>query len=351
MARTARRARAPFVIGGESVAAGERRLVSLPLSALSNQTPMSVPVSVVHGRQDGPTLFVSGAIHGDEVTGVEICRQLLASRALAVARGTLLVVPIVNAFGFISHSRYLPDRRDLNRSFPGNMRGSLAAQLANLFMSEIVGRSTYGIDLHSAAIHRSNLPQIRVDKGDETALELARAFGAPIIVPSPYREGSLRQAARDKGVPVIVYEAGEGLRVDDLSVHVGMRGVLRVMAHLGMVRKLRERQRPEPVLSAGGRWVRAEESGLFRPFRDIGDQVRSGDRIGEIADPYGERQIDVRANCSGMIIGRANIPAVNQGDALFHIARVENAAGIGEHYDTLERQMGAEQMLDEDEII
>lgn len=351
MARRARSVRKPFVIGGESVAPGERRLVNLPLSALSNQTPMSVPVSVIHGRREGPTLFVSGAIHGDEVTGVAICRRLLASKALAVGAGTLLTVPIVNAFGFISHSRYLPDRRDLNRSFPGSGRGSLAAQLANLFLTEIVAPSDYGIDLHSAAIHRSNLPQIRVDSGDEASLELAKAFGAPIIVHSSLRAGSLRAAAGEKGVPVIVYEGGEGLRVDELSVNVGMRGVLRVLAHLGMLRRLRERDAAEPVVSTSSRWVRAEESGLFRPFLDIGDHVKAGDRIGLIADPYGEREIEIRASCSGMIIGRANIPAVNQGDALFHIAEVENASGIGEHYETLERHLDAEQMLDEDEII
>ncbi|MDP9415628.1 MAG: succinylglutamate desuccinylase/aspartoacylase family protein, partial [Pseudomonadota bacterium] len=174
--------RRPIEVGGQQVLPGERQLVNLPLSALSNQTPMSVPVSVIHGRREGPTLFVSAAIHGDELTGVAICRRLLGSRALRVAKGTLLMVPIVNAFGFISHSRYLPDRRDLNRSFPGSAKGSLAAQLANLFFTEVVARSDYGIDLHSAAIHRSNLPQIRIDSDDEKAYELGRAFGAPIIV-------------------------------------------------------------------------------------------------------------------------------------------------------------------------
>jgi predicted deacylase len=338
-------ARGAFTIGGERVAAGERRLVNLPLSALTNQTPMAVPVSVIHGRREGPTLFVSAAIHGDELTGVAICRRLLASKALNVARGTLLMVPIVNAFGFISHSRYLPDRRDLNRSFPGSPRGSLAAQLACLFLSEVVARSDYGIDLHSAAIHRSNLPQIRVDSEQADGMELARAFGAPIIVHSGLREGSLRQAARAKGVPVIVYEAGEGLRVDEMSVTVGMRGVLRVMAHLGMIRRSRDLRRPEPVLSTSSRWVRAEESGLFRPFREIGAHVKAGELIGLIADPYGRHETELKASITGIVIGRANIPAINQGDALFHIAKVEEPAKVGEHFDRLE------QLLDEDEII
>jgi uncharacterized protein len=347
-ARTARRK--PFEIGGMAVAPGERQLVHLPLSALSNRTPMALPVSVTHARRDGPVLFVSAAVHGDELTGVAICRRLLAAKVLAITHGTLLIVPIVNAFGFIGHSRYLPDRRDLNRSFPGSVKGSLAAQLANLFLTEVVARSSHGIDLHSAAIHRSNLPQIRVDSHDESAYRLAEAFGAPIIVHSGLREGSLRAAALKKGVPVIVYEAGEGLRVDELSVRVGIEGVLQVTAHLGMTRRRRAAPRP-PVLAASSRWVRAEESGLFRPFRDIGDHVAAEERIGVVADPYGERETELKASTAGIIIGRANIPAVNQGDALFHIARVENASKLGEHYSALERQLGSEPMLDEDEII
>jgi len=343
-------ARADFEIGGIAVPPGERRLVSLPMSALSNRTPMALPVTVIHAKRDGPTLFVSAAIHGDELTGVAICRRLLASKALAVTRGTLLMVPIVNGFGFISHSRYLPDRRDLNRSFPGSAKGSLAAQLAHLFLNEIVGRSDCGIDLHSAAIHRSNLPQIRVDSHDEKALALAQAFSAPIMIQSGLREGSLRRTAQERGVPVIVYEAGEGLRVDELSVNVGMRGVLRVMSYLGMIRRRRVKIRTSPVLSASSRWVRAPEGGMFRPFRDIGAHVAAGERIGVVADPFGEREFDVKSSLDGLIIGRANIPAINQGDALFHIANVENASRLGAHYSDLERTLDASPP-DEDEII
>lgn len=341
--------RAPFSIGDVEVAAGERRLVSLPMSALANRTPMALPVSVCHAEEDGPTLFVSGAVHGDELTGVAICRKLLAARSIGLKRGTLLVVPIVNAFGFIGHSRYLPDRRDLNRSFPGAARGSLAAQLAHLFLKEIVGRSDCGIDLHSAAIHRSNLPQIRVDSHQERAFEIAQAFGAPIIVHSGLREGSLRQAAQAMDVPVIVYEGGEGLRVDDLSVSVGLEGVLRVMAHLGMTDR-RNPRRPPPELAIGSKWVRADGSGLFRPFRDIGDHVAEGEKIGTVADPYGESETELKASIGGIIIGRANIPAINQGDALFHIAKVDNASRLGERYDRLERKL-ADTMPDEDEIL
>jgi uncharacterized protein len=343
--------REAFAIGTESIPAGERRMVNLPLSALSNRTPMALQVCVIHGEQPGPVLFVSAAIHGDELTGVAICRRLLASNALRVTRGTLMVVPIVNAFGFISHSRYLPDRRDLNRSFPGSARGSLAAQLAHLFLHEVVKRSQYGIDLHSAAIHRSNLPQIRVNAHDEQSYELAVAFGAPIIVHSGLRDGSLRGAAEERGVPVIVYEAGEGLRIDELSISIGVDGVLRVLAHLDMIEWRHRGRRPPPALSTSSRWVRAEESGLFRAYRDIGDHVRSGERIGIVADPYGEEEFPVQSPLDGIIIGRANIPAVNQGDALFHIASVEDAPSLDKHYDRLQRRAESETIPDEDEIL
>lgn len=342
--------RAPFTIGGESVAAGERRLISLPMSALSNRTPMALNVSVTHAAADGPTLFVSAAIHGDEHSGVAICRRLLASEALTLTRGTLLVAPIVNAFGFISHSRYLPDRRDLNRSFPGSPRGSLAAQLAHLFVNEVVARSDCGVDLHSAAIHRANLPQIRIDVGDEAAMQLAAAFGAPIVVHSPYRDGSLRKIAAERGVPVIVYEGGEGLRADDFSVDVGTRGILNLLGHLGMIAGSGSERQP-PVVALASRWIRAEESGLFRAFKTIGDHVAAGDRIGAIGDPYGAADGDICPLIEGIVIGRTNLPAVNQGDALFHIAAVEDSDGLQQRYGMLERQLDADRMLDEDEIL
>ncbi|MGF1549651.1 MAG: succinylglutamate desuccinylase/aspartoacylase family protein [Sphingomonadaceae bacterium] len=343
--------RAPFTIGEQEVGPGERRLIHLPLAALSNQTPMALPVVVIHGRRMGPAVFVSAAIHGDELTGVAVCRRLLASKALAVGAGTLLMAPIVNAFGFINHSRYLPDRRDLNRSFPGSARGSLAAQLAHLFFTEIVLRSDCGIDLHSGAIHRSNLPQVRIDGDDAKALDLATAFGAPIIIDSPVREGSLRAAAQERGVPVIVYEGGEGLRADEFSVRVGIQGVLRMLAHLGLIRRRSVKGRPEPVLSTRSRWVRAEEPGIFRPYRKLGDHVAEGDRLCVVADPYGESETDHLSPTAGIVIGRASIPAVNQGDALFHIAEVDNAPRLGERYERLEASLEEDPRFEENEIL
>ncbi|MDO7706940.1 MAG: succinylglutamate desuccinylase/aspartoacylase family protein, partial [Loktanella sp.] len=174
-------ARAAFEIGGHSIPAGTRRTVDLPVSVLSDHTPVSMSVHVIHGKTEGQTVFVSAGIHGDEVIGVEIVRRLLRAPNLKSLRGTLVVIPIVNAFGFINHSRYLPDRRDLNRMFPGTPGGSLASRLAHLFLNEIVARSDLGIDLHSAAIHRTNLPQVRISPDNPYTAELAEVFGAPVI--------------------------------------------------------------------------------------------------------------------------------------------------------------------------
>ncbi|MEM1274872.1 MAG: succinylglutamate desuccinylase/aspartoacylase family protein, partial [Pseudomonadota bacterium] len=201
-----------FQIAGQAVSPGNRATVTIPVSVYSDNTPAGLSVHVIQGKRPGPTVFISAGIHGDEVIGVEIVRRLLRAPNLTTLRGTLLVVPVVNTFGFLNHSRYLPDRRDLNRSFPGSPRGSLAARLANIFLDEIVGRCDLGIDLHSAAVHRTNLPQMRVSPGNARTLQLSRVWGAPVILRSPLRDGSLRAEAKGRGVDVLLYEAGEGLR-------------------------------------------------------------------------------------------------------------------------------------------
>ena len=247
---------------------------------LSDHTPVTMSVHVVHGRRPGPTLFVSAAVHGDEVIGVEIARRLLRSPQLDAVRGTLLVVPIVNAFGFLNHSRYLPDRRDLNRSFPGSERGSLAARLAHMFIHQIVKRCDFGIDLHSAAIHRTNMPQIRVSPSSEGTLAYAEAFGAPVIIRAKLRDGSLRKAAQDLGVDVLLYEAGEGLRFDELSARAGHAGILRVMHKMEMIpRKGVSKAREAPVMALSSSWFRAPAGGLLRAFKGTGEFVNQGDQL------------------------------------------------------------------------
>ena len=344
--------RAPFQIGGDTIEPGTPTVVDLPVSRLANHTPVTLPVRVFHGRRDGPTLFVSGVIHGDEIIGVEIIRRLCRAPPLRRLRGTLLCVPIVNVFGFISHSRYLPDRRDLNRSFPGSPNGSLAGQLAHLFTNEIVARSDVGIDLHSAALNRTNLPQLRLDFAQGRCLELAKAFGVPVIINAVERPGSLRLTGKEHGVDVMLYEAGEALRFDEIAVRAGVRGILRVMKALGMVtpRSIAD-ARTEPTLSEASSWTRASESGILRTFKAPGESVASDDVLGVIANPYEDVETEVRATSPGLIIGRTNLPVVNQGDALFHIARVPSASRAERKVDAIETELQGDPIFDEDEII
>lgn len=341
-----------FSIGKAIVAPGTRQTVELPVSVLSDHTPVTLSAHVVHGKRPGPTMFVSAAVHGDEVIGVEIVRRLLRTPNLSGLRGTLIAVPIVNSFGFMNHSRYLPDRRDLNRSFPGSAEGSLAARLANLFLNEVVLRCDVGIDLHSAAIHRTNLPQVRVSPSKPGTMELAEAFGAPLILTSSLRDGSLRQAASKRNIDILLYEAGEGLRFDEIAVRTGVSGILRVLRKLEMISgKGIAKPKVTPIRSKSSYWQRAPAGGLLRTFKSIGEEVAKGDLLGVVADPFGEAETEIAADYGGLIIGRTNLPIINEGDGLFHIAKIQKTDNAEATIDSLANQLGSDPLFDEDEII
>lgn len=323
---------APFAIGGHTVACGETLNLHIPVATLYTSTPVSLPVRVVRGRRAGPTLFVSAALHGDEIIGVEIIRRLLAMPVLKQLRGTLLAVPVVNTLAFLHQSRYLPDRRDLNRSFPGSDTGSLAARLAHLFLKEIVERADYGIDLHTGAIHRPNLPHIRADLANPENLRLARAFGVPLLLNSTPTAGTLRQYTTEQGIPVLLYESSEALRFDELAIRIGVRGVLNVMAALDMLPvPARDLRRVEPVVAKSSVWVRAGASGILRSQVALGEEVAKGQLLGVIGDPMGEMETRVVASAHGVLVGSSALPLVHEGDAVFHVARFdapETAAGV-----------------------
>ena len=327
-----------FTIGAFSIAAGTRKTIELPISVLANHTPISLPVHVINGARPGSTFFISAVVHGDEILGVEIVRRVVRHPALKDLAGTLLAVPIVNAFGFLNHSRYMPDRRDLNRSFPGSDRGSLASLLADLFMKEVVLRAQYGIDLHTAALHRSNLPQIRIAPDQSELLSLAKQFAAPVILVSKLRDGTLRQCARDNGVKVLLYEAGEALRFDETAIATGVSGILNVMASLKMIVQKATARTPSAI-SKSSSWLRAPEGGILRSSVEIGAHVSKGETIGEISSPLGEQSAAIIAEDEGIIVGRTNLPVVNRGDALFHVARMKKS------------DMAQTPLFDEDEII
>jgi predicted deacylase len=345
-------ARQPFTVGDITIDAGTSQTVELPVSVLSDHTPVTMSAHVTHGKSDGPVMFVSAGIHGDEVIGVEIVRRLLRAPNLRTLRGTLIVVPIVNTFGFINRSRYLPDRRDLNRSFPGSTAGSLAGRLAHIFLTEIVARCELGIDLHSAAIHRTNLPQIRISADNERTAKLANVFGAPVILQSNLRDGSLRAAAAELGKGVLLFEAGEALRFDEMSIRAGVAGVLRVMHHIGMIssKGIAKTKMPSQLCESSS-WVRAPAGGLLRIFRADGDVVAEGDLLAAVADPFGGEEIEILAPFGGIIVGRAVMPIINEGDALFHLARVKSLTQAEDMMDEMSGQLMSDPLIDEDQII
>ncbi len=330
-----------FSIGGQLVQPGERVFVDLSLPRLYTHTAVSMPLRIVNGKRPGPRLFVCAAIHGDEINGVEIIRRLLRSPALRHLAGTLIAVPIVNVYGLVNHSRYLPDRRDLNRSFPGSERGSMAARLARQLMEEVVEKSTHGIDIHTGALHRDNLPQVRACIEDHPTTErLARAFGTPVVINSDLRDGSLRQAVAELGIPMLLYEAGEALRFNEVAIRVGVRGIIGVMREIGMLaQRPSHRRYPEPFIARSTQWVRAPQSGILRTITPLGATVKKGQRLGVVSDPFGEREEDVLATAAGLIVGRTNLPLVNEGEAVFNIARMEKLESVADAVEALQAEL------------
>lgn len=314
-----------FEINGIKVASGERKRIEIPIASLFDYTTISIPVEVIRGKKEGPTMFVSAAIHGDEIIGVEILKRLLARKEMKFVRGTLIVVPIVNPFGYNNNIRYLPDRRDLNRCFPGSDTGSLASRIAHTFMHEIIKKCDYGIDIHSGAMHRFNFPQVRLAIKDPTEMKMAKAFGAPVIINSPLRDGTLRAAADSLGVKTILYEAGEALRFDDHSINVGLHGVINVMREIKMLKQDEMYDYPmNTMVAKSSYWLRAPESGSLRMMKKLGAFVQPGELVGVISDPYGDRQISLSPASPGIIICVTTMPLVNRGNAVVHLATLED---------------------------
>ncbi len=308
-----------YLFGGQAVRAGMRKQIVLPISKLASGTQVNLPVLVVHGKLAGPTIWLSAAVHGDELNGVEIIRRVLEKLDENALRGTILAVPTVNVHGFARGERYLPDRRDLNRSFPGSVRGSLARRIANLLMTEVVKPSAFGIDLHTGSDGRTNLPQIRADLDDPETARLASAFGCPLMMNAKPIAKTLRHAATQAGAKVLLFEGGEALRLDGFAIEAGTNGVLRVLAALDMI---------DPMVppaathyrGEGSQWVRAARSGLAQLDCALGSVVEEDEVLGRINDSFGKHLGQLKSPCAGLIIGLKLDPLVNRGDAIVHVA-------------------------------
>jgi len=312
-----------LVIGGIVVPRGKEVKINLELPKLYN-TPTNLPIRVIRGKKAGPIVFISAAIHGDELNGIEIIRRIRKLNILKKLHGTIIFAPIVNVYGVMTLSRYLPDRRDLNRSFPGSGKGSIASRIAKIFFEEIVSKCDLGIDLHTASIHKSNLPQIRTNMDNEYTLKLARAFGAPVILHSELRDGSLRAEGEESGIPILLYEAGEALRFDETCIRIGVKGIINVLRENAMLPKVLRKGSKAPITSRVSKWIRASESGMIRTIKALGDIVKENEVIAYIDEPLDDNSFEILAPFDGIIIGKSQIPLAQEGDAVFHIAKFGN---------------------------
>ena len=313
-----------FTLGGVEVLKGTNVTINIDLPKLYN-TPTQLPIRVIRSKKNGPVVFVSAAIHGDELNGIEIIRRLRKLNILKKLKGTLILVPVVNVYGMMNLSRYLPDRRDLNRSFPGSQKGSLAGRVAKIFFDEIVSKCDLGIDLHTASIHKSNLPQVRTNIDNEYTFRLAKAFEAPVVLHSELRDGSLRAVSQEKGVPILLYEAGEALRFDEQSIRIGVKGVVNVLRANDMLPQVTSKKsKKTPIVTKESKWIRSVESGMLRTIKALGDTVLKNDVIAFIDEPLGEKSFEILSPFDGIIIGKSEIPLIQEGDAVFHIAKFKN---------------------------
>jgi uncharacterized protein len=314
-------AREPMLVAGTLIAEGETADLKLKVAESYTAEPVSIPLTVLRGGA-GPTVFITATVHGDELNGVGILRSLLNDCDWRALTGTLIAVPVANVPGFLALDRRLPDRRDLNRSFPGRRRGSLASRLADLLFREVVLRSDFGIDLHTAGAERTNYPQVRADLSRPHVAALAEAFGCPLIVDTPGPERSLRRSAVAAGVPTIVYEAGSPLRLERPFIKIGVAGVLNVLRSLGM---LPEAADPPPLQLILRRtlWVRASAGGILDLQAELGQPLQRGDTISVQTNPFGRGKTRLASPHSGIVLGLTQMPLVHPGDGVCNLARLD----------------------------
>jgi predicted deacylase len=306
-----------FTLNGKVVETGTRRFFDLRIARLPTHTVIDLPVYVSRSDLPGPTLLLTAGLHGNEINGIEIVRRLIATGLIHPKCGTVVAVPVVNIYGFLQQERYLPDGKDLNRSFPGNRNGSLASRVAHTLVNQILPVIDFGIDFHTGGASKDNYPQIRCVFNNQDSMNLAKAFAPPLILNSNLIDRSFRKAAHRRGKPIIVYEAGESLRLNEFAIEEGINGTLRLMKHYGMIN-----ESPEPNLSIilqKSSWIRARSSGLFRTTFKPGQKVLRRQRIGSITDPFGMSSVDIKAQRNGYILGLNNMPVISAGDALMHI--------------------------------
>ncbi|MBI2891563.1 MAG: succinylglutamate desuccinylase/aspartoacylase family protein [Nitrospirae bacterium] len=326
--RSGRKSR-PLRIAGQPVERGEVYEINLKVSEFYTATAATIPVTVIAGRRSGPVLFVTAAVHGDELNGTEIIRQLICRVAPADIRGTLVLMPVVNRFGFLHHTRYLPDRRDLNRNFPGRTDGNMAQRVAWEVFDQVIRHCNYGIDLHTATADRTNLPHVRGDMSHREVRRLARAFGVEIIINSEGSDGSLRRAAVAAGVPTILFEAGERQKFQEPMIRRGVEGIRNVLVELGMLQGTKVAPSFR-IIVKNSEWVRAEKGGILIMYKKVGELVYSGEEIALNTNPFGREFGTIRSPVTGLVIGATTLPLVNPGIPVAHVVKLRKTLPVVE---------------------
>ncbi len=322
---------APLELLGVELPAGSAQRLSWSATELFEGVPVSTPVLVVNGALPGPTLCLTAAVHGDELNGVEMVRRVMHKLVPGKLSGAIIGIPIVNVQGFRRGSRYLPDRRDLNRYFPGNPTGSAAARIAHSLFTNIISHCDALVDLHTGSFERANLPQIRADLRNPGIVALTQGFGAMVILHSSPAAGTLRFAATNAGIPAVTLEAGGPSQLELNEVNHGVKGLETLISTLGMVQERRPRSNSEPVYYSSS-WVRADSGGILLADVSLGSTVRKGDLLGTITDPMSNASSELRSPYSGRVIGMARNQVVMPGFAAFHIG-IETAEAPAEAAD------------------
>ncbi|CAM1372201.1 Succinylglutamate desuccinylase [Tenacibaculum litoreum] len=308
-------------IRGQKIGLGESKLIKIPIDRLPTGTLIEIPVYIFNGDQLGPTILLQGGLHGDEVNSVELVRRMLIDKSYKIHRGCVIVVPLLNVFGFLNMSRDMHGK-DVNRSFPGSKTGSLASRMAYYLMKEITNNVDFAIDFHTGGEQRNNFPQIRYTPEDDRALQLANIFNAPFMFGSKLIPKSFRNQCYKNNIPVIVYEGGESLRLEEKAIQQGINGTLRILKHFKMVKESIEiPKNPTSIHINKHKWVRAKVAGLFTPIVHNGEKIKKGQILGHIMDTYGETNFSVKSPYDGYIIAKNNFPIINMGDALFHLGK------------------------------
>lgn len=319
--KTEENAMREVIINGVRVRPGQSVNIELPIAKLPTHTLIDLPIFIRSAKEPGPTVLISGGVHGDEINGVVTAKKILEEfdHGISLQKGTLIFIPLVNIYGFLSNSRTFPDGRDLNRSFPGSKKGSLASRIAFILSEEIIPQIDYGIDFHTGGRMLSNHPQIRVDFKDKVGVELAKAFGTHYVVPSKHIDKSFRKTAFKARKHLLVFEGGESMRLDNYAIEEGILGTKRLLNHLEMIEAYHEKK--ETIVLKDSEWTRAKASGIFYSSVKLGDFVKKGEILARISDPYGQVVVPIKATTNGHIIGLNNNPVINVGDALIHLGK------------------------------